>query len=227
MPKEDIKDLFDDAREHLQKGVRRHEKTITDGVFEPPLASAPGAPKLAPPRPAQRVPKPAPELDSVPDNDAPVSSAAVFDDREAATKPAGRRRRAPLPLPEAPFPSYMPPAALTPSVMAKAAKLPLLKQLVIVITAATAVSGIITALGAAIVNIITALRPPSNYEIERRLDAMETRLSGDFGMTLETQTRQKKDEELGTKLDKLEKAQKAIQNHLPLEVKAKPPKDEN
>jgi len=85
-----------------------------------------------------------------------------------------------------------------PSMAARAAQLPLARLLAVIAAAATGIAGIITALGGAVVNIIAALKPSQEHgQLSRRIDAIETRVNGDFGVTLEAETRRKKDEELG------------------------------
>ncbi|HEX9641818.1 MAG TPA: hypothetical protein VGB13_10960 [Candidatus Krumholzibacteria bacterium] len=200
MPKDDIEGLFDKAEEHL-KATRRAE----------PL-SVPGA---APPKPTVPRPRPKPEA-------SPVSEPApVFDAREAPTKQLpGRRRRAGAE--ESVYPPVVQASEsvdMDAMIVRQATRLSFGRTLVLIAAAGTAVSGIIAATGAAVVNVITAMRPPSNVEIAKRLDGMETRLNGDFGLKLETETRQKKDEELDKKIEKVENKVKTLANALPAKVK--------
>lgn len=73
-------------------------------------------------------------------------------------------------------------------------------MLALIVAACTGLAGVITATGAAISNVIDSVAEAkarrTNAEIDRRLDAIETRVNGDFGLKLETETRQKKDDEL-------------------------------
>lgn len=91
-----------------------------------------------------------------------------------------------------------------PSFMARAAQTPLARILVLAATAATATAGVVTATGAAVVSVINAVAEAnarrSNVEIERRLEAVETRMQGRFGLDLEEKARQAKDEELAEEL---------------------------
>ena len=77
--------------------------------------------------------------------------------------------------------------------MARAARTPLARLLVIIAAACTGVAGVITATGAAVVNVIATISEANarrtNAEIDRRLDAVETRVNGGFGLPLETKTR--------------------------------------
>jgi hypothetical protein len=223
MPKDDIKALFDEAKGHLQKGVRR--KTITDGVLSPAAGSAPQPPR---PRERQPTPLPAAELESSPDqavpagsapDDGPVSSA--FDAREAPTR-AARRRPAPvLPAADSVYPHYAAASlpGVTPSVMARADKIPLVRLLIIIAAVSTGVGGAAAAIGAAVVSIITALRPPSNAEIMKRIELLETRVNGDFGLPLEVKTRQDKDEAIEKRIGDHERALKKLKDEMPLKVK--------
>lgn len=72
---------------------------------------------------------------------------------------------------------------------------------------ATAVTGVITATGAAVVSVINATGEANarktNAEIDRRLDAIEVRVNGRFGLDLEEKARQKKDEEIDDELGRI------------------------
>jgi HAMP domain-containing protein len=100
--------------------------------------------------------------------------------------------------------SPLPPAPGVPSLSTRA---PFLRTLALVAAVCTGLAGVITATGAAIVSIIDAWAETSarrtNAEIDRRLDAMEKRVNGDFGLTLETTTRQKKEVETADEIDRL------------------------
>lgn len=112
------------------------------------------------------------------------------------------RQRHPAFEPTNPPPSEAEPA---PSLMAKATKTPLLRVLALVAAASTGVAGAVTATGAAVVSVINAVaeaKRPANYaEIERRFAALEVRVNGDFGLPLETATRQKKEAELEASIE--------------------------
>lgn len=208
MPKDDIDGLFDKAEEHL-KAIRREEKTITDGMLSPSEDSAPMPPKAKVPRPAPKAQaEPEPELGSNPE------SAPVFDAREAPTKQQpGRGRRRREAIIESSYPSYAPHtelADISPSVIERSAKVPFLRMLMLIAAASAGVTGIVAATGAAVVNIIAALRPASNADIAKRLDGIETRVNGDFGLGLEVQTRQAKDDELKKAIEEVQKAQKEL-----------------
>ncbi len=73
-------------------------------------------------------------------------------------------------------------------------------MLALIVAACTGLAGVITATGAAISNVIDSIAESrarrTNVEIDRRLDAIETRVNGDFGLKLETETRQKKEAEI-------------------------------
>ena len=202
MPKEDTKVLLDRAKKELiRRAVEKpSQPTIVDGAPPPAPASAPMPKELKEP----------PELDSGP-----------FNAREADTKVLGRRR-AQVASPssvDSVFPGAL--AGLTPSVMATAQKVPLFRVLVMIATTGAAVSGVIAAGATAAVSIITALRPASNAELKQKLDAIETRVNGDFGMKLETETRQKKDEELKTELDAVKSDLKKLDESIPLKLRVK------
>lgn len=100
----------------------------------------------------------------------------------------------------------LPPPAKTPSFVER---YPITRTLALIAAAGTALAGCIAALGAAVVNIIEASTEArarrTNAEIEVRLQAIEARVNGDFGMKLETETRQKKDEELERELSAVRK----------------------
>jgi hypothetical protein len=99
--------------------------------------------------------------------------------------------------------------------MARAATTPLARLLVLIAAATTGAAGVITACGAAVVNVIDSVADAkarrTNVEIDRRLDAIETRVNGDFGLKLETETRQKKDEALELSIEALKKEVRAAQ----------------
>ncbi len=100
-----------------------------------------------------------------------------------------------------------PPKAPSTSYMARAATMPLAKLLALAVTAATALVGLVTATGAAVVQVINATAEAnarkSNTEISRRLDLVETRVNGDFGLPLETKARQAKEAEVEDELGRL------------------------
>jgi hypothetical protein len=95
----------------------------------------------------------------------------------------------------------------TPSMMARAARTPLARLLVMIAAATTGIAGVVTAIGAAVVNVVQAVAEAnarrSNAEIDRRLDAVETRANGDFGVKLETKSRQEKDAEITAELERV------------------------
>jgi hypothetical protein len=95
----------------------------------------------------------------------------------------------------------------TSSFAARAARTPLARLLVMAAAATTGLAGVVTATGAAVVSVITAVGEAnarrSNAEIDRRLEAVETRVNADFGLGLETETRQKKDAELAAEIERL------------------------
>lgn len=119
---------------------------------------------------------------------------------EPTTPPAPPKR-----LPPPPRVPSEPPPEETPSFAVRAARTPLARLLVLIAAAATALAGVIAAIGSATTSIIGAVADAkarrTNVEIDNRLNAVETRVNGDFGVTLETQTRQKKDEELAAAVD--------------------------
>lgn len=96
------------------------------------------------------------------------------------------------------------------------ARVPLARLLILVAAATTGLAGVITATGAAVVSIVDAVAAakarPANVEIDRRLDAFETRINGDFGLKLETETRQKKEAEFDGRLDKMRAELEALKN---------------
>jgi len=214
MPKDDIKSLLGEAKAELKGVVRPKQPTVTEGLLQPSKGSAPAPPS----RPAS-VPRPRPRAE--PAEPAVILEEPEFGSREAPTVPARPRPR-PLPVPGYPsFPPQAPVPELTPSVMASVARVPLGRLLVVIAASGAALTGVVAAIGAAVVNVIVALRPPSNVAIEQRLQAVETRVNGDFGMKLETQTRQEKDAELEKKIEKVESRVKALSNSLPAKVKVK------
>jgi hypothetical protein len=89
---------------------------------------------------------------------------------------------------------------------------PFARTLALVIAASTGLAGVITATGAVVVNVIDATTEArarrTNAEIDRRLDAIETRINGDFGLKLETETRQKKDEELNAAIERIQESRR-------------------
>jgi hypothetical protein len=199
MPKDDMQSLLDHAKEHIKKGAAEKEAVLS-------------------PAPRPTVPRPRPALPPGPDS-APESSpesAPVFDPREAVTRE--------LPRPRVPAPvdvSMAELAGVTPSLMVQAARLPLARMLIIIAASSAAVTGVVAAVGAAAVNVITALRPASNAEIRTELDAVKVRVNGDFGMKLETETRQKKDAELEKKIEDLSLAQQKLAASIPNKVKVR------
>ena len=108
----------------------------------------------------------------------------------------------PPPAPSSPVPDKRP------SFMARAAATPLTRTLALIVAASTGVAGVITATGAVIVNVIDSVTESrarrTNAEIDRRIDAIETRVNADFGLPLETKTRQEKDDELEHKIERLQ-----------------------
>jgi hypothetical protein len=91
--------------------------------------------------------------------------------------------------------------------MARAAVAPFTRTLALIVAASTGIAGVVTATGAAVVNVIDSVTESrarrTNAEIDRRLDAIETRVNGDFGLPLETKTRQEKDDELEQEIERL------------------------
>jgi uncharacterized membrane protein YccC len=73
--------------------------------------------------------------------------------------------------------------------------------------ACTGVAGVVTAIGAAVVNVVQATAEAnarrSNAEIDRRLDAVETRVNGRFGLDLEEKARREKDAEITAEQERL------------------------
>jgi hypothetical protein len=210
MPKDDIKSLLGEAKDELKAVIRPKQSTVRDGMLQPADGSAPGSARAT-------VPRPRPKEDPLPTMIVPG-----YDDfaaREAPTAPARPRRR-PEPLPQA-YPSLPPVDApvLTPSVMASVSRVPLGRLLVVIAASGAAVTGVVAAIGASVVNVIVALRPPSNADIERKLQAIETRVNGDFGLPLEQKTRQEKDAELERKVEAVGREVKALRNALPTKVK--------
>lgn len=115
-----------------------------------------------------------------------------------------------LPVVEARHPGYeptdpppsIPEAPRAPSSFERASQLPLARLLTLIAAAATGVAGIITALGAAIVNIIHEARPSMEAtEIRKEIEAIKLRADGDFGLGQERTTRQEKDAELKKAVD--------------------------
>lgn len=100
--------------------------------------------------------------------------------------------------------SPLPPPAKVPSFTER---YPLARVLALTAAAGTALAGLVAALGASVVNIIEATTEAkarrTNAEIEVRLQAIETRVNGDFGLPLETKARQEKDDELAEDLARL------------------------
>jgi hypothetical protein len=116
------------------------------------------------------------------------------------------RRKHPAFEPSLPAPPRVPVASSdTPSMMARAARTPLARLLVMLAAATTGIAGVITATGAAVVSVVNAVAEANarrqNPEIDRRIEAVETRVNGGFGLPLEVETRQKKDEEIVKELD--------------------------
>ena len=202
MPKDDMRSLLDDATVHIKK-----EK---EALVPPPA-------RTAVPRPRTR-PAPPPEPDPISAPEASPESVPVFDPREAVTKQALPRPRYQPPV-DVVLPSEL--AGVTPSIMAQAARMPLARVLIVIAACSAAVTGVVTAIGAAVVNVITALRPASNNEIRAELDAVKTRVNGDFGVKLETETRQAKDAEIEKKIEALALAQKKLSDSLPSKVKVR------
>jgi len=100
-----------------------------------------------------------------------------------------------------------PPKVPSTSYIAKAADMPLARLLALVVTATTALVGLVTATGAAVVQVIEATAEAnarrSNVEIERRLGAVEVRVNGDFGLPLETKARLAKEAEVEDELGRI------------------------
>lgn len=211
MPKDDIKSLLGEAKAELKGVVRPRQPTVTDGVLQPADDSAPGAGRQA------VVPRPRPRVG--PSEATVIVPEAEFDPREADTVPARRRAQPQLELPSLPPPAEVP--AMTPSVMASVARVPLGRLLVVIAASGAAITGVVAAIGAAAVNVIVALRPPANVVVMQEIEALKTRANGDFGLKLETQTRQEKDAELEKKLEKVDQRLNAITNALPTKVKVK------
>lgn len=123
------------------------------------------------------------------------------------------RRRHPAYEATDPPPRMPPPTPPSgrPSFMARATT-PFARTLALVIAASTGLAGVITATGAVVVNVIDATTEArarrTNAEIDRRLDAIETRINGDFGLKLETETRQKKDEELNAAIERIQESRR-------------------
>ena len=104
-------------------------------------------------------------------------------------------------------PTDPPPPRETPSFMARTANTPIARLLVMIAATATAVTGVVTATGAAVVSVINATGEANarktNAEIDRRIDAIEVRVNGRFGLDLEEKARQKKDEEIDDELGRI------------------------
>lgn len=106
-----------------------------------------------------------------------------------------------------PVPTPWPPEPRTPTFGDKMARTPLPRLIALIAATCTAGAGLVTATGAAAVNVIEAWTDAkarrTNAEIDRRLDAIETRVNGDFGLPLETAARQKKDAEIDDEISRL------------------------
>lgn len=89
---------------------------------------------------------------------------------------------------------------LTPSVMARADRIPLAKWLIIIGTASAGVAAVLTAFGQMVAVIITSYRPPTNAELEKKLtdkiEAVEQRVNAGSGIAIEAKARMAKDEEI-------------------------------
>ncbi len=118
------------------------------------------------------------------------------------------RRRHPAFEPSVPAPPRVPVTVSdTPSMMARAARTPLARLLVMIAAATTGIAGVVTATGAAVVQVIDSVAEAnarrSNVELERRIDAVETRANGKFGLDLEEKARLKKEEETEDELARI------------------------
>ena len=106
-----------------------------------------------------------------------------------------------------PPPPRVPSDVETPSVMARAARTPLARLLVMLAAATTGIAGVITATGAAVVSVVNAIAEANarrqNPEIDRRIDAIETRVNGRFGLDLEEKARREKDEAIMREVERL------------------------
>jgi hypothetical protein len=79
--------------------------------------------------------------------------------------------------------------------------------LVLIAATCTGLAGVITALTAGVVSVVNAVAEAnarrSNVAIEHRLDAIETRVNGGFGLPLETEARHKKEVEFEAELTRI------------------------
>lgn len=122
-------------------------------------------------------------------------------------------------------PSYRPPPpsergmSETPSVMARAARTPLARLLVMIAAACTGLAGVVTATGAAVANVIASVAEANarrtNGEIDRRIEAVETRVNGRFGLDLEEKARREKDDELLREIESVRAECRATRRRAP------------
>ncbi len=91
--------------------------------------------------------------------------------------------------------------------MARAARTPLARLLVMIAAACTGVAGVVTATGAAVSNVIATVAEANarrtNVEIDRRIDAVEARVNGGFGLPLETKTRIENEAKVSDEITKI------------------------
>lgn len=97
-----------------------------------------------------------------------------------------------------------PPSSIQRSVYARAAELSFPRLLGLIAAAGAAMSGVVATLGTAAVNVIAAVRQPDAareaLELRKKLEAVETRMNGRFGLNLEEDARRTGDDQLHEEL---------------------------
>ncbi len=120
-------------------------------------------------------------------------------------RPRDPRRNHPAYEISSPLPP--PPKVPSTSVLARAAHTPLARLLVMIAAATTGIAGVFTALGAAVVQVVDSVAEAnarrSNVELDRRIEAIEVRVNGRFGLDLEEKARQRKDDEVDEELGRV------------------------
>jgi len=111
------------------------------------------------------------------------------------------------------------PGAPSPSLVAKAEKIPLARWLVLIGATGATLTGIITATGQVVVNILQASRPASiqqlRDELEPKLKAVQARADADWGLKPETEARLAQERKADEAAAKLDARIKALEEKLP------------
>jgi hypothetical protein len=177
----------------------RNERTLVGP------AAPPGAGNKVPP-----VPLPAPELDSTLESPEPPRSLSptpwerdsVVDAVEAEVSRHGDRLvRRQDPAEITPVPSSAP----------SKEKSPLMRRLAIIAAFFTGASGVVTAIGNAVVQVIEAQRPPTVAALKERIEELEKARNAGYGLPLESEARRKADAEHTNSIIKLDARLKQLE----------------